>query len=161
MDIRKRWTDFMPRHGRLLGFVVVAVVAFSLGMVFSGGDDMSEPDGAENHVHDLVPSSEPTIWTCSMHPQIQLPKPGKCPICNMDLIPLETTTDDELGPRQLRLSETAKELDGYPDHSGGQSVCRRRRFAWSGKIDYDETRLRTSRPGFQADSTGSLWTTPG
>ncbi len=44
MDIRKRWTDFMPHHGRLLGFVAVAVVAFSLGMLFTGGDDMSEPD---------------------------------------------------------------------------------------------------------------------
>ncbi len=20
-------------------------------------------------------------WTCSMHPQIRLPKPGRCPIC--------------------------------------------------------------------------------
>lgn len=28
-------------------------------------------------------------WTCSMHPQVNLPKPGLCPFCNMDLIPLE------------------------------------------------------------------------
>ena len=28
------------------------------------------------------------VWTCSMHPQIKLPKPGSCPICKMDLIPL-------------------------------------------------------------------------
>lgn len=28
-----------------------------------------------------------TIFTCSMHPQIQLPKFGKCPLCAMDLIP--------------------------------------------------------------------------
>ena len=25
-------------------------------------------------------------WTCSMHPQIRLAKPGQCPICNMKLI---------------------------------------------------------------------------
>lgn len=30
-----------------------------------------------------------TIWTCSMHPQIRMEKPGLCPICAMDLIPLE------------------------------------------------------------------------
>lgn len=29
-----------------------------------------------------------TIWTCSMHPQIRESKPGSCPICGMDLIPL-------------------------------------------------------------------------
>jgi type II secretion system protein G len=27
-----------------------------------------------------------TSWTCPMHPQIKQPKPGKCPICQMDLI---------------------------------------------------------------------------
>lgn len=30
------------------------------------------------------------VWTCSMHPQVKLPKPGSCPICNMHLIPLST-----------------------------------------------------------------------
>ncbi|NQV34858.1 MAG: type II secretion system protein GspG [Phycisphaeraceae bacterium] len=33
-----------------------------------------------------VPSA--TSWTCSMHPQIKQLKPGKCPICHMDLITL-------------------------------------------------------------------------
>jgi hypothetical protein len=28
------------------------------------------------------------VWTCSMHPQVKLPKSGLCPICNMGLIPL-------------------------------------------------------------------------
>ena len=28
------------------------------------------------------------IWTCAMHPQIRMTHPGKCPICGMDLIPL-------------------------------------------------------------------------
>ncbi len=30
------------------------------------------------------------VWTCSMHPQIKLPKPGSCPLCNMKLIPVST-----------------------------------------------------------------------
>ncbi len=28
------------------------------------------------------------VWTCSMHPQVRLPGPGKCPICEMKLIPI-------------------------------------------------------------------------
>lgn len=33
------------------------------------------------------------VWTCSMHPQIKLSKPGSCPICNMRLMPLSATQD--------------------------------------------------------------------
>jgi len=36
----------------------------------------------------LVQTETATIWTCAMHPQIRTEKPGKCPICGMDLIPL-------------------------------------------------------------------------
>lgn len=39
------------------------------------------------HQHDVK-----TIWTCAMHPQIKMDAPGKCPICGMDLIPLNKTT---------------------------------------------------------------------
>ncbi|KKM13481.1 hypothetical protein LCGC14_1715810 [marine sediment metagenome] len=28
-----------------------------------------------------------SAWTCSMHPQVKMPKPGKCPICGMELVP--------------------------------------------------------------------------
>lgn len=31
-----------------------------------------------------------TIYTCPMHPQIRQTKPGRCPICGMDLVPVET-----------------------------------------------------------------------
>ena len=91
----------------LVGLVVVAILAFFLGGLFFGGGqpvtDSYDHSKAEK-------ADEPTIWTCSMHPQIKLPKAGKCPICFMDLIPLDTGSDDETGPRQLRLSETAKQL---------------------------------------------------
>jgi len=44
---------------------------------------------ASSEKHDHSTSEEvSTIWTCSMHPQIRRDKPGKCPICGMDLIPL-------------------------------------------------------------------------
>ncbi len=32
--------------------------------------------------------SNSDVWTCSMHPQIRLPNPGRCPICGMQLIPI-------------------------------------------------------------------------
>ena len=33
-------------------------------------------------------------WTCTMHPQVDLPKPGKCPICGMKLVPKADDTVD-------------------------------------------------------------------
>lgn len=27
-------------------------------------------------------------WTCGMHPSVKMDKPGKCPICAMDLVPV-------------------------------------------------------------------------
>jgi Cu(I)/Ag(I) efflux system membrane fusion protein len=39
-----------------------------------------------------ISETKKTIWTCAMHPQIRMDHPGKCPICGMDLIPLEQST---------------------------------------------------------------------
>lgn len=36
-----------------------------------------------------------TVYTCSMHPEVELDKPGKCPKCGMELIEkkVESTKD--------------------------------------------------------------------
>ena len=36
-------------------------------------------------------AQDKTTWTCSMHPQIKVPDFGQCPLCFMDLIPLDNT----------------------------------------------------------------------
>ena len=50
-----------------------------------------------------------TIWTCSMHPQIRRDKPGKCPICGMDLIPLTQSTNSTSANR-IEFSTDALQL---------------------------------------------------
>lgn len=27
-------------------------------------------------------------WTCAMHPEVLVPAPGRCPVCDMKLLPL-------------------------------------------------------------------------
>jgi Cu(I)/Ag(I) efflux system membrane fusion protein len=48
------------------------------------------------------------VWTCSMHPQIRLPRPGRCPICGMDLIPAGSAEASggavRLGPEAARIA---------------------------------------------------------
>ena len=37
-------------------------------------------------------AAEPMLWTCGMHPEVISDKPGVCPICQMELTPLKTTS---------------------------------------------------------------------
>ena len=51
-------------------------------------------------------------WTCSMHPQIDLPEPGQCPICGMDLIPKtgDGADKEQDNPLRIKLTENAAAL---------------------------------------------------
>ena len=35
--------------------------------------------------------AQPVSFTCSHHPEVVSDKPGKCPKCNMDLVPKKDT----------------------------------------------------------------------
>lgn len=74
-----------------------------------------------------------------MHPQIKMPKPGKCPLCMMDLIPLETDGAGG-GEREVSISKYSAKLMEL------ETSVVERRFASSevrmvGTVDYDETRV--------------------
>ena len=85
-------------------------------------------------------SVEASTWTCSMHPQIQLPRPGKCPICSMDLIPLRESTDDQDHPRRLVMSKTAQALASIRTEPAERRYATRP-VRMVGTIEVDETRL--------------------
>ncbi|HKK10074.1 MAG TPA: efflux RND transporter periplasmic adaptor subunit, partial [Bacteroidales bacterium] len=69
----------------------------------------SEAEPSAGHEHDTELAEE-TTWTCSMHPQIRQPEPGDCPICGMDLIPVESEASDGLDPNAVSMSPTAMQL---------------------------------------------------
>jgi len=45
--------------------------------------------------HDHAKERPKSYYTCSMHPQIKLDKPGKCPICHMNLTKIEVEEEEE------------------------------------------------------------------
>ncbi len=45
-----------------------------------------------------------------MHPQIRMDHPGNCPICGMELIPLNQTGDTAIDPAAIHLTKDAAEL---------------------------------------------------
>jgi len=76
-NIQTVFSRFVLRGmGGLVGLVIIAILAFFLGALFFGGDEAGTQVSME-HEQVTGSSSEPTIWTYSMHPQIRLPKPGK------------------------------------------------------------------------------------
>ncbi|MGD2088070.1 MAG: efflux RND transporter periplasmic adaptor subunit [Candidatus Aminicenantes bacterium] len=118
--------------------IIAVVVGILIGLLIGGGTAPSTGSAVADHLtHDHETKSE--IWTCSMHPQIRQPKPGKCPICGMDLIPV-STEEEEVGPRELKLSPTAIKLAEI------RTKPVERRYVSTevrmvGKVEYDETRL--------------------
>lgn len=54
-------------------------------------------------------ANQPTVWTCSMHPQIKQPAEGLCPICGMDLVPAATVVQNS-DPTRIQLSQEALQL---------------------------------------------------
>lgn len=60
----------------------------------------------EHSEHGKKDSSK-TYYTCSMDPQIMEPKPGKCPICRMDLTPVSR---EQMQSNGIKLSEQQEKL---------------------------------------------------
>ena len=95
------------------------------------------------HGHDLQ-QNEAGEWTCSMHPQIRQDKPGKCPICDMDLIPVRKSSlsDEAIDPNAIQLSEEAAALaDVQTSKVSRQNPVKQVRLY--GKIVPDERSLQS------------------
>lgn len=82
----------------------------------------------------------PQNWTCSMHPEIRQPKPGKCPKCFMDLIPLNEEAFSS-NPHALELSEAAEKLIQVKTATVNSGPATRT-LRLPGTLQLDETRLR-------------------
>jgi len=88
--------------------LITLVIGLALGYLFFAN---STTQITVTDEHTLEEHANETIWTCSMHPQIRQSEPGDCPICGMDLIPLNTATDEEFSdPNEIQMTESAMKL---------------------------------------------------
>lgn len=90
-------------------------------------------DTATVHEH-----TSATVWTCSMHPDVRQPGPGRCPICGMHLIPLETAGDDSF--IQVRMSDEAMKLANIQTTIVGMGALRKE-VRLRGTVQTDERRV--------------------
>ncbi|MDA3877613.1 MAG: efflux RND transporter periplasmic adaptor subunit [Halothiobacillus sp.] len=128
-----------PTRASVIIGIILLAIGVAAGFMLRGGkaDELAKREQA---MPGEAGEKKAELWTCSMHPQIHLPKPGKCPICGMTLIPLDTGSDDGGGLRELSVSESSAALMEI------ETAPVERRFVTAnvrmvGKIDYDETRV--------------------
>ncbi|MDO6440349.1 efflux RND transporter periplasmic adaptor subunit [Cyclobacterium sp. 1_MG-2023] len=99
------------------------------------------PEPPSDHIHKEGTAGISSIYTCSMHPQIRQSEPGDCPICGMDLIPLESDTE-EVDPMSISMTATAIQLaDVQTVVVGKEKGVKTLRLP--GKIQVDERLLFT------------------
>ncbi len=91
--------------------IILATLATGLllGWLIFGGSEAKTTD-EHHHEHSHEEAAGETTWTCSMHPQIRQNEPGDCPLCGMDLIPLEEEQNGEIDPAAISMSPTAMQL---------------------------------------------------
>lgn len=95
-------------------------------------------------------SASDSVWTCSMHPQIRQPNPGLCPICEMDLIPLQESA--ESGLRELTIGPAKSALLNLRISPVVRSAATAE-ISLFGQITYDERLISslTARVGGRID----------
>ena len=87
--------------------LISLVLGVVIGYLISGSSNQNVDSSEHQHTEESVSQ----IWTCSMHPSVRQNEPGDCPICGMDLIPLdEADGDDVLSEDAISMSATAMKL---------------------------------------------------
>lgn len=120
--------------------IITAIVMLALGLLI--GWLIKPSHGHEASNNSTIQQSNNQIWTCSMDPQVRQSEPGKCPICGMDLIPLEEGAADgdplevKMSPNAMALANIQTAVVGY-----GSPV---REVRMNGKVQPDE-RLKFSQ----------------
>jgi Cu(I)/Ag(I) efflux system membrane fusion protein len=87
------------KKGIYFGFLTLALL--SVLLISCGSDN-----------DDLAKSEQNQLWTCGMHPEVILDKPGQCPICGMNLVPLKKpeTAAGQQGPAEAKKPDGERKI---------------------------------------------------
>jgi Cu(I)/Ag(I) efflux system membrane fusion protein len=119
--------------------IIVGVLAVALTGIAIGRATARSASGKQA----APAASDQEVWTCSMHPQVRLDRPGKCPICEMPLIPAASASQAAAGDvPQMQLSNHALAMASVET-----APVERRQLSKDvravGKIEYNESSLAT------------------
>ena len=128
--------------------IFTLAIGVALGWFFK--PSVYVPAEQTDHVHgEATTPSSGEIWTCSMHPQIRQAESGLCPICEMDLIPLDMDMSSS-DPTILKMTESAAKLAqvettivGEPALAGGMNSASNKVIKVDGTVELDERSINS------------------
>lgn len=152
----------------LYGAGLLAAGLFLGWLIFSGSShdshsgDLGETE-MEQHVYEEHTDDEGNVvYTCSMHPSVRENEPGDCPICGMDLVPVDNAgseaREDEYSMVMTEASAKLAQVQTAPVTRG----IPEKELSLPGRIEVDErtlTRVTAYFPGriqdLKVDFTGA------
>ena len=105
-------------------YIGIAVVTGLLAgwLLFGNHNAESNSSTAGSDTHDHSSETAEQMWTCSMHPQIMTSAPGDCPICGMELIPVQSSAEG-LAANEIKMTKNAMALANIQTIKVGSSVA--------------------------------------
>jgi len=120
------------KNNKIVIYIGILAVGLLLGWFLFGNSSAKETE----HNHKATTETN-QMWTCSMHPQIMQPEAGDCPICGMDLIPAESSSEGLLAD-QFKLTENSMALANIQTSIVGNGKTGDNTVKLSGKIVENE-----------------------
>lgn len=119
---------------------LLAAVLLTIGAAIGWFVKPADTDHTDDTNGQNYQTNSNEIWTCSMHPQIRQNEAGICPICEMDLIPLDNNMNNDdptvlmmtPGAAKLAQIETTIVGKGMPDNSMPKGII------LDGTVELDE-----------------------
>lgn len=109
------------------------IIGILLAIAVTACNNKNSEDHSKHNSGDIA------YYTCSMHPQIRADKPGKCPICHMDLIPVKNSdnTADEisLSDQQIKLGNITTQTI--------EETKNRLEESYTGMLAYNQNNIKT------------------
>ncbi len=72
------------------------IMAFAI--LLTGTATFAQTKQSTKHKHHAAAA---TKYTCTMHPEVVMNKPGKCPKCRMALVPMKKMNKKEMGDMKM------------------------------------------------------------
>ncbi len=121
---------------RYAPYIVVLIIGLFIGSMCSSSSDpaTTEPTAQAEQADE--------VWTCSMHPQIQSPERGICPICGMDLVPNSSVSGATIADNQIHLTPRAQKLARIQTSDVFPTVLEGVERIMPGQVSSDESSLK-------------------
>jgi RND family efflux transporter MFP subunit len=131
---------------RTFTLVVAVLVTVIVGTVLWSLRDGAERGPGRGDAADssgTVAGSEIAYYTCTMHPSVRETQPGRCPICNMDLVSVRNSAvaDTATSPELTFSVSTAKQQLIGVTFANVQRTDLHRVVRAYGRVTPDETRI--------------------